>query len=77
MSEPKNAADVYGHRDGSGDTILNRTKPFDGVCESCGDKSDLRPYGAAGEWICFSCAKKDPKTTEKRMGQVLFGEGLN
>jgi hypothetical protein len=76
MTEPKNHADVYGvHRNGV--THLNRVKPFDGKCEWCPAVGDLRPYGAGGEWICFDCAKKDPETTERRMGQVIFGEGLS
>ena len=77
MSEPKNAKDVYGKRRSDGITILERRKPFNGVCECCGDDGDLRPYGRAGEWICFSCAEKDPVTTERRMSQVLFGEELD
>ena len=79
MSEkPKNHADVYGKRRPDGTTVLERRKFFRGDCEACGAKTrDLRPYGAAGEWICYSCARKDVATTEKRMGQVLFGEGLD
>ena len=56
---------------------LDRRKPFDGTCEKCNKVSDLRPYGGGGEWICFKCAQGDVATTERRMGQVLFGEGLN
>ncbi len=80
---PKNHAEVYGKRRSDGGITLNRTKPFDGKCEFCSqegtnaDSSGLRPYGAAGEWICLACARKDPETTERRMGQVIFGEGLS
>ena len=83
MSRPKNHAKVYGTPKPDGRVILDRTEPFDGKCEFCGaegrdkDSSGLRPYGAGGEWICFGCAKKDPKTTERRMGQVIFKEGLS
>ena len=43
-------------------------------CDLCGKIAELRPYGANGECICFDCAMKDEKTTEKMMGKVLFGE---
>ena len=72
---------VYGKRQLGGIVILDRTQPFDGKCEMCGqdgkkaDSSGLRPYGPAGEWICINCARKDPKTTERRMSQVIFREG--
>ena len=75
-ARPKNHKAVYGRRVG-GMTVLDRTRPFDGTCEACGAKDDLRPYGAGGEWICFDCAKKNPEVAEKRMGQVLFHEGLH
>ena len=80
--KPRNYAKVYGKRQPDGRVILDRTEPFGGACEFCGqvgtdiDSSGLRPYGAAGEWICINCAKKDPETTERRMGQVIFGSGL-
>lgn len=55
-------------------TIIDRTRPFDGKCELCGDKSDLRPYGVLGEWICFKCGMKDEATTGKRFMQIVFGD---
>lgn len=59
---------------GTGVQVLDRTKPFDGKCELCTTVTDLRPYGPAGEWICFSCGQKDEAMTQKRMGQILFGD---
>lgn len=83
MTKPKNHAEVYGKRRSDVVIVINRIEPFDGKCEFCGqegtdiDSSGLRPYGAGGEWICLDCAKKDPETTERRMGQVIFGKGLS
>jgi hypothetical protein len=59
---------------GNGVKVMDRSKPFDGKYEQCSKDDDLRPYGAAGEWICFDCGMKDKAMTNKRMGQVLFGE---
>lgn len=73
---PKNANDAYGKRLG-GITVLDRTRPFDSKCEKCGKQEDLRPYGAAGEWICFDCGMKDEAATTKRFMQVAFREGLD
>ena len=47
---------------------------LDQVCELCGAIAECRPYGPNGEQICFDCGMKDRETTEKRMGQYLFGE---
>ena len=47
----------------------------DDICELCGATDELRPYGPNGERICFDCGMKDPAMTDKRMGEVLFGEG--
>ena len=44
------------------------------VCELCNVIAECRPYGPNGEQICFDCGQKDIETTEKRMGQYLFGE---
>jgi hypothetical protein len=46
----------------------------DEVCEMCGKVDECRPYGPNDENICFDCGMKDPATTEKKMGQYIFGE---
>lgn len=43
-------------------------------CEMCGIIEECRPYGPNNENICFDCAMKDPVTTEKKMGQYIFGD---
>jgi len=43
----------------------------DGICEYCGKKDELRPYGKNGERICFDCGQKDLKTTEKMMEKIF------
>lgn len=43
------------------------------ACETCGVISECRPYGPNDEEICFSCAMKDPDTTERKMANYLFG----
>ncbi len=48
----------------------------EGKCELCGKLDELRPYGPKGERICHPCAMKDPKTTERQMIRVLFGENI-
>jgi hypothetical protein len=35
-------------------------KAFDGLCELCGVKDELRPYGPGGMNVCFDCGMKDP-----------------
>jgi len=45
----------------------------DGICDICGKKAELRPYGKSGENICFECGMKDEKTTERMCNKVLFG----
>lgn len=46
----------------------------DQMCEICGVIAECRPYGPNDEQICFDCAMKDPETTEKKMGQYIFGD---
>ena len=46
----------------------------DGRCEFCGKIDELRPYGPKGERICHDCGMKDPKTTERKMNEYLYGE---
>jgi hypothetical protein len=61
------------HRDENG-TVWIAAEP-DGRCELCGAIDETRPYGPNGEQICFACGQKDPATTERMMGKVLFGDG--
>lgn len=42
-------------------------------CDLCGKVAELRPYGPKGECICFDCGMKDKATTERMMGQRIFG----
>lgn len=47
-------------------------------CELCGtkcSKSELRPYGPDGQWICFNCGKKDEKTTKENIASIMNGNG--
>lgn len=48
----------------------------DGPCQLCGKLDELRPYGPRGEWICYDCGMKDEETTNRQMGRILFGEGV-
>ncbi len=41
------------------------------VCELCGKKAELRPYGPNGESICFDCGMKDEKITMKKFSGLL------
>ncbi len=49
----------------------------DDICELCGKKDELRPYGPKGENVCYDCGMKDKEMTKKRMGQILFGDSLD
>ena len=40
------------------------------VCQYCGRLEELRPYGPNGERICYECAQKDVKTTERKMKEL-------
>ena len=59
-----------------GNIVIIEEEP-DGKCELCGKVDELRPYGPRGERICYDCGMKDPVTTERRFGQVLFGDKPN
>lgn len=54
-----------------GGVIIIEPEP-DGICEYCGKKDELRPYGKDGARICVQCADKDPVTTEMMMKKMLF-----
>lgn len=41
----------------------------DGVCEFCGKKDEVRPYGPNNESICFDCGMKDKKTTDLKIAE--------
>lgn len=56
-----------------GDVIVIAEEP-EAVCELCGKKDELRPYGPRGERICWDCGQKDPEMTRKQMDIVLFGD---
>jgi hypothetical protein len=46
----------------------------EGICELCGDKAELRPYGANNENICHKCGMKDIKTTERKMEEHFISK---
>jgi hypothetical protein len=46
----------------------------DQACELCGIIAECRPYGPNDEQVCFDCAMKDEKTTERKMAEYIFGE---
>jgi hypothetical protein len=56
--------------------VIIQSQP-DGICELCGKKDELRPYGPNGENICSECGMKDEETTNKRINQYLYGEELD
>lgn len=47
-------------------------------CEYCGEKSELRPYGKDGAWICFDCGMNpgNKKTTETMFDANLRGSDV-
>jgi hypothetical protein len=44
-----------------------------GICEMCGAKKELRPYGPKGENVCFDCMKKDELAAHRAFAQRLRG----
>jgi len=40
-------------------------------CDGCGRVRELRPYGPHGSCICFECAMKDERETERRFSAIL------
>ena len=64
-------------KDADGNRIIVIEPHPDRICELCGKKDELRPYGPNGENICFECGMKNREMTEKRMNQYLFGDELD
>jgi len=48
-------------------------KAMEGICELCGAKDELRPYGHQKENICFDCSMKNPGATEKAFRERTAG----
>ena len=40
-------------------------------CEYCGDEGELRPYGQAGAWICFTCGMQDEGEAQRQFNKRL------
>ena len=59
--------------DGTPITIIVEPEPHR-ACELCGTVAECRPYGPGGKQVCYECAMKDPKGTDARMGEYLFGD---
>lgn len=57
--------------------VITIEKEEDQACEMCGAVEETRPYGPMGEQICYDCGMKNEEMTNKRMGQVLFGDALD
>lgn len=56
-----------------GNVIVIKKEPDD-ICDLCGKKDEVRPYGPNGELICYDCGMKNPEVTERMMNRVLFGD---
>lgn len=46
----------------------------DGVCEDCGKKDELRPYGKNGANVCFECGMKDEENATAMFMKRLKGD---
>ncbi len=43
-----------------------------GVCEICGAREELRPYGPNGENVCFDCGMRDEGAAREQFaGRIL------
>jgi hypothetical protein len=61
-----------------GVTVVAIEGEDDAICEQCGEKAELRPYGKRLESgrrlrICYECAMKDKPTTNQAF-EELFDE---
>jgi hypothetical protein len=45
----------------------------DGICQMCGKKDELRPYGPGGMNVCFDCAMKDEEEARRQFIARLGG----
>lgn len=46
----------------------------EGPCAFCGKDEELRPFGPNDELICFDCAMKDEKTTNRKFNEQIDGK---
>ena len=46
---------------------------LEAICELCGKKAELRPYGPNNENICFECGMKDEKKTIEMFKKKVIG----
>lgn len=46
------------------------------ICELCGAKDELRPYGPDGKRVCFDCGTKpeNMEETERRFVNLFHGD---
>lgn len=49
-------------------TILSQTPA---VCELCGKKEEVRPYGPGGKFVCFDCGMKDEAEAKRQFAALL------
>lgn len=40
-------------------------------CDFCNEIAELRPYGSNNETICFDCAMKHIKTSQRKFKKLL------
>ena len=52
--------------------VIEATSPA--LCDFCGAREELRPYGPNGENVCFGCGMKDEKAAQRGMRRLVFGE---
>lgn len=57
-----------------GSKIIHIEPEESAICDFCGKKEELRPYGPNGERICFSCGEANEPTTTQMMKKIFFGE---
>jgi hypothetical protein len=50
--------------------LISEEKPE--ICQFCHNFEELRPYGPNNEEICFECAMKDERTTNKKMMEYIY-----
>ena len=58
-------------------TRITAEEQVDGLCELCGKANEMvRPYGPAGENVCFACGMQD-EAAAKRAFNARSNQGVN
>jgi hypothetical protein len=60
-------------------SVIHLTPLEPEICEDCGKKDELRPYGkrkanGVRQWVCFPCARKDEAELHRAFEERIEGK---